>query len=391
MSLRNPFLWKESQKNYLNQEAQKISAFKNHIDTDFVANTKIKHINDNIYTYKAKITNLENILSEKEAELKQKEKIFKDLQRQRNDNIKNTVKKKNSTFYNNERIQENELDKNVKYVSALSSQNNSMRIYIESLRREKKAYQSIEQKITKEIEMLKKNYESADSQLNELVTNRLKLEERFDNDMKVMDKETQLTTMGLLTMQQKLINENKKIKNVFKKDKVLKDLDKNMDDNITVRTNTVEEYNKLLTRPDKSSKKQIKKNTFIIRANSSKVRNNSFTSKKPLKTFKTNKSQKSLVNEEYLIDQEAQIKQRCEQISSLLAFIHTETKTNNIKDLVNYYTNLEEESKDIYKETKAYMDEIDGLKDQKLAMLLEIKNIQSNKEKRMDVKDKIIK
>ena len=56
MSLRNPFLWKQNQKNYPRQEDQKITSFKQILDTDFMVNTKIKLINDNIFNYKAKIS-----------------------------------------------------------------------------------------------------------------------------------------------------------------------------------------------------------------------------------------------------------------------------------------------------------------------------------------------
>ena len=390
MSLRNPFLWKDSQKSYLKEEVQKVNTVKQ-MDTEFMANTSIKLINDDIHSYKAKINNMESALAVSEAELKEKEKRFKEFQRQRAEKIKSATKSKLCLTANNKRILENDLDKNIKYMSTVVSQNQSTRGLIDSLRREKKTYQTIEQKITKEIETLKKNYESASAQLDDLVNNRLRLEEKMSMDNKTMEREEQLAATGLLTMQQKLANENKKVKWSFKRGGHPKEFIHAIDDNTTVRTDTVDNYTHMPPNNiNKSSRKNIKTNTFIIKTENEKPKRGSTSAKRTVKAFDANRSDRGMVNEEYLAAKEAKIKQKCEHIKTLLSFIHRETHTNSLDELLAYYSDLEEENKEIYKETRAFMDEIDSLKDQKLAMLFEIKSIESCKGQKTNIKENIV-
>lgn len=384
-------MWKESQKNYLQQEQQKVTIAKLALDNEFMVNTKIKLINDNIYTYKSKISNMESLLSVKETELKEKERMFKEIQRQRTEDIKGVVKQKNSLVTNNEKIMENELDKNIKQVSLMSSQNNTAREHIESLRREKKAYQNIEQRIAKEIDAMKKNYASTSNQLDDLVTNRLQLEDKMNVDAKIMEKEAQLATMSLMTMQEKLLNENKKIKTTIRQDKGTGGANRGLDDTMTVQTGHMDNYSRAMTRTTQGfSKKHNRNNTFIIKETNGSIKKPSISARKPVKVFNTNRSEKSFLNDEYLVDKEDHIKQRCEHIRTLLAFLHKETNTMSLDDLIDYYITLEEENKEIYKEIKALVDELDALKDQKLAMVLEIKNVESCKERRTDIKETII-
>lgn len=358
-------------------------------DTDFMVNTKIKLINDNIFGYKAKISNIESELSQSEKELREKERIFKEIQRKKTESLKAETRKKNSVIICNDRLMENELDKNVKIASSLGSQNNATREQIDSLRREKKAYQNIEQKLIKEIEVLKKNYTSANTQLDDLVNNRLQLENKMTTDIKVMGRDAQLATVGLLTMQQKLLNENKKLKDVHRNDKGHRSSNHILNDTTTLYNQKADDSSRHFKDTIDSKKTQIKTNTFLIK-DMERPKRGSVSVKKTHKGLGTHKSDKSIVNEGFLIEEESKIKKRCEEIGSLLTFLHKETNTSTLKELIGYYTELEEENKENYKETKALVDELDHLKDQKLAMLLEIKNIEACREKRADVKQTII-
>ncbi len=60
----------------------------------------------------------------------------------------------------------------------------------------------------------------------------------------------------------------------------------------------------------------------------------------------------------------------------------TSTKENDIEGILKFYKALAEENQDLYKETKHLIDEIDKLKDQKLSMQIELKEVLKNKDKK---------
>lgn len=71
--------------------------------------------------------------------------------------------------------------------------------------------------------------------------------------------------------------------------------------------------------------------------------------------------------------------------------LYKETETDNIDDLISYYTKLEEKNVNYYKETQQMIEEIDKAKDRKLEMQMELKAIINSKEKEQTLKDKIMR
>lgn len=391
MSLKNPFLWREN-KSTLKEPTVLPEVHKKHlINTDFMINTKIKGINDQIGVYDTKITKMMNELRQKEEELSYKEKILKDQQRKMTNVVKTEAVKKQFNAMEDDRKAEDMYEKKVKEVSQLASYNIQNRQNIDSLRREKNTYKQINDKLEKEIENLKRNFVSADNQLNELTVNRQILERKIDDETKTLEKDKELAVVGLLTIQQKLSRENRKLKNQFNMTKKSSINPKNVTFNVNPHDNDPNEPRVFDTEGDEIINKQDRFDTE--RMNETKGSgDNKFANKAryTVQTFKSNVSKDTKPMSQDLEQQEKKIKKRLEELENLFKVLYEVTNTNNMADLTEYYLQLEEENRELYKETKLFIDEMDKMKDQKLAMQMEIKNNANTNEKHTNIKEEII-
>lgn len=393
MSLKNPFLWRDNNK-VVNKETTQLPNINkiNLATSNFINNTKIKNIQDQISTYEAKIFKMENTLYKKEEELRIKEKVLKNNQRIKTKQIKEERQKKHFNVMNDTRKAENLFDKKAKKISHIISSNKSTRESIDSLRREKNIYAQINEKISKEIENLKKSYRTAEQQLGMLASNRNSLENKINEDIRQLEKEKQFAVQGLLSMQEKLQQENRKVKNnlnaTTKSKFHLKTTFGNNFNSTRKALQIITEENKGKIGGDINDGFTVElKNQFQINQNNSHF-DNDF--KGLNKTLRTNHSGDIKHMEKTLHQKEELTKYRLEELEKLFLVLYTETETDNIEDLIGYFLRLEEENKELYKNTKFLIEEIDKLKDQKIAMQIEVKNIESTKEKRQSVKEDIV-
>ena len=95
MSLKNPFLWRDTNKT-MNKESTLLPNINkiNLLASNSINNTKIKNIQDQISVYESKIFKMENTLFKKEEELRVKEKMLKDCQRRKTRQNKEERQKK---------------------------------------------------------------------------------------------------------------------------------------------------------------------------------------------------------------------------------------------------------------------------------------------------------
>lgn len=395
MSLKNPFLWRDTNKT-MNKESTLLPNINkiNLLASNSINNTKIKNIQDQISVYESKIFKMENTLFKKEEELRVKEKMLKDCQRRKTRQNKEERQKKHFNVMNDTKKAENLFDKKAKKISQIISNNNSTRETIDSLRREKNIYIQINDKISKEIENLKKSYRIAEQQLTMLASNRCTLESQINDDIKQLEKEKQFAVQGLLSMQEKLQQENRKVKN---------NLNTTSKSRFHLKTTFGNNFNTTRKALQVIAEENSKERTGDADKDSNRVDadlniqyQNPNTShyetdfKGINKTVRTNYSNDIKLVEKTLHQKEELTKYRLEELQKLFQILYSETGTNNISDLTSYFLRLEEENKELYKNTKFLIEEIDKLKDQKLAMQIEVKNIESTKEKRQSVKEDIV-
>lgn len=390
MSLKHPFLWRDTNKNTLKDQLVLPDVNKNRIiNTDFMINTKIKGINDHITVYDTKIAKMMNMLRLKEEELMYKEKALKEQQRKAATVVKGDIIKKQFNVMEDDRKAENAYEKRVKEVSQLASYNLQNRQNIESLRKEKSTYKQINEKLEREIDNLKRNYGQAGDQLSELTVNRQTLEKKIDEDMRVMEKDKALAVTGLLTIQQKLTKENKKLKNNFNMTKKSGSNPRNVtfhfthpEHNDQRMFDSIEEEGPLKNeRLDTEKFNETKSSGETKFAKQSRYTSN---------TLRTHNSKDTRNIGHDIEMQEDKIKRRLEDMENLFKVLYEVTSTDNVYDLTDYYLELEEENKELYKGTKLLIEEMDKMKDQKLAMQLEIKTNANSKDNLTNIKHDII-
>ena len=395
MSLKNPFVWKDANK-ISEKEAVVLPEVNKRslINTDFMTNTKIKSINDQIGTYNYKTMKMLSELQNKEQELAYKEKLLKEQQRRMSSLAKSANTKKQFNAMNDEKKAEDKYEKKVKEVSELSSCNNQNRLQIESLRKEKNTYKNINDKLEKELENLKRNFDIANTQLSDLAVNRKTLGNKIDEEFKAIEKDKELAVLGLLTMQQKLHNENKRAKNnsnmtkksgLNSKNVTFNKKDQLYDIMDPLVTNQHENGTEQTTKPEGHDVDKM--NESKTSAFDNKLANKT---RYTVNTIKSNNSRDTKNTIQDLETQEKKAKYRLEELANLFKVLFEVTNTNNITDLTDYYLALEEENKELYKETKLLIDEMDKMKDHKLAMQLEIKNAAKNSDKFIGIKENII-
>lgn len=366
---------------------------KHMINIDFMINTKIKGINDQISVYDTKISRMMNQLEKQEEELAFKEKILKEQQRKMSNIVKSEAVKKQFNVMDDERKAEDVYEKKVKEVSQLASYNIQNRQHIESLRREKATYKQINEKLEREIDGFKKNFFSADNQLSELTVNRQTLEKKIDDELKTLEKDKQLAMVGLMFIQQKLSKENKKFKNTFGATKMSNGNAKNVTFNINGNNNNADNMgNKVYDDGDEPTLKAERLDSDKFNETRASVFDKQLGNKSryTTNTFKSHNSRDAKHVDQDLEMQEEKIKSRLEDLENLYKVLYEVTNTDNIVELTDYYLKLEEENRELYKETKLLIDDMDKLKDQKLAMQLEIKTGANTNDKLTNIKEQII-
>ncbi len=319
-----------------------------------------------------RIQKYRNAIETMDLEYKKKEKQFKELQKLARQKNKETSSLRIKSIINDSRKIENDLEKKQKKLSNFKSRNRELRRMIDNLRKEKNIYKNICVQIHLEIERIKKNISIAGKKLNKLEENKQNIKSKIHKETREKELEYQLTTLGYLTMKKKLKDHDYGFNYFPNKKQMIKTLQEqpNQYKHESEQRNQFTDFSQQNLSYKYPSQKQKSKQNFVKK-----------------KSGKFTESKNSL---EEIKKEEENLKSDLKEMKMFFDTLYKETNTSTLEDLMQYYTDLEEENQKYYQETKQLIDEIDKTKDKKLSMQIQLKEIIQSKSKKQTMKKKII-
>ena len=394
-----------------------LNSYQHHTKT---TQSKLNQLQDEINKYNLKIQNLNDKFVKKETTLDEKEKELKDLQSKIVNSKKQFAKSANSqAIYQNMPAKNNQ--KNILRLCSLQSLNKQLREEISNLRIEKAMYLKINNNLIKEIKVDSNETQKLidisqkSEELKCIINNQL--QDKRNN----LEQNNQLTQMGMIIMKDHLISINKQSKNALF----------GAEQGNTNANFTGDFYGKSHLKGFKTDFKTSNKtdgedhDSFIIgnkknkpTQNKENVRNHSIEGVDPFPVLldknirqsdspeilsKTRENpQKRYSNAIPHLEKKITVLKRMElQKNEIIAELNEqksyfeqlfkETDTSSVDELLLHYSQMEDEKSRLYLENQHLLDQIKGLKEQKMLIQNELKNKQVNLVKISNIKTLISK